>query len=228
MIALRDLSIGFGTRIVIQHINLLLPSPCFMAVIGDNGTGKTTLMKTMAGLAKPLTGDIHWQSRNFNAMSAASRAEILSVVLTERQVPGQLTVRELIQLGAPRYIQLWQGLTEEDQNQVILIAKQLHLTALLDQPVMSISDGERQKAFIGRALMQNTPVILLDEPTAFLDVTNKRLIFALLRKMADSGKTIICATHDWYDVKQYATHFMQVNAQGVALVAPDAIDYLRS
>lgn len=196
-----DLSIGYKSKssehVIAKDININLDAGKLVALIGENGIGKSTLLRTLSGLKKPLSGSVHLNERNLTDYSQVDLAQNLSLVLTEKLPPSNLTVFELIALGRQPYTNWIGKLTEVDLekiNQAIALTQIEHLT---QKKYYEISDGQFQNVLVARALAQDTPLIILDEPSTHLDLFHKVALFKLLKKLAsESNKCILFSTHD--------------------------------
>lgn len=196
-----NLSIGYSqkkTKIVVgSHINLSLKKGNLIALIGENGVGKSTLLRTITGIQKPLSGIITFDNHPIQDYSALALAQKLSLVLTEKLPPSNLSVFELVALGRHPYTN-WMGtLTAHDIAQVQQALALTQINHLAEKKHYEISDGQLQKVLIARALAQDTPLIILDEPTTHLDLMHKVSVFKLLKKLAkETHKCILFSTHD--------------------------------
>lgn len=191
------LSVGYGRRPLLENIRLELPAGSLTALIGINGIGKSTLLRTLAGLHTPLAGEVLLDGTNVHALPAMERARHIAVVLTGRPQVGMLDVETLVGLGRQPWTDRWGRTTAADREAVERALERSGAIALRHRQVMACSDGECQKVLIARALAQATPVLLLDEPTAYLDLPNRAEIVRMLLSIAhDEGKAVLFSTHD--------------------------------
>ncbi len=191
------LSIGHGTRTLAQDISFELKPGELTAMIGVNGIGKSTLLKTLAGLLPALAGQLLINGESLSAMKARQRSSTVSIVLTGRPQTGMLDVETLVSLGRQPWTGRWGSLSAADQDQVERALKLAGAEHLRGKSLSTCSDGEGQKVLIARALAQSTPVLLLDEPTAFLDLPNRVSTVRMLRRIAtEEGKAVLFSTHD--------------------------------
>lgn len=201
-IELRNLSIGYdekgkGRKCIAQGIQAHLCGGELTCLLGANGAGKSTLLKTLSAFLAPLEGDILIGGKALKGYSDNERARLIGVVLTERPELHHMTVRELVGMGRSPYTGFWGRMSKEDQDIVDEAISLVGMQEMASRQVDTLSDGERQKAMIAKALAQQTPIIFLDEPTAFLDYPSKVETMLLLRRLAhDTGKTIFLSTHD--------------------------------
>ena len=201
-IELKQLSVGYlqpGDQPleVLKNINLTAAPGEMVALIGSNGIGKSTLLRTIAAFQPSIAGEIQISGKGLKTLNPKEISRIMSFVSTETIRIPNLSVFDLVAYGRFPYTN-WIGmLADEDKRAVYDAIEKVGLGEMAGKPVMQISDGERQRAMIARALAQDTPVIILDEPTAYLDVSNKYEIFHLLQVLAgERKKTIILSTHD--------------------------------
>lgn len=188
---------GYKDKEVIEGASFAIASGSLACLIGPNGAGKSTLLKTIAGFQKPLSGSLYLQGKNADNITSSERSSLLSVVLTRRPDVENLTTAELVGLGRTPYTNFWGTLTAADKSIVDRSMRQVGILSLAARTVSTLSDGECQKAMTAKALAQQTPIILLDEPTAFLDYPSKVAMMRLLKKLTtNQGKTIIVSTHD--------------------------------
>lgn len=195
------ISIGYplkrDTNTIADNITITLKEGQLTALVGANGIGKSTLLRTLTGLQKPLTGDVLLYNKNIAAYTAKELAQKLSIVLTEALPPSNLSVYELIALGRQPYTNWLGKLSANDLEKVDEAMKLTQLAHLADKKHYEISDGQLQKVLIARALAQDTPLIVLDEPTTHLDLLHKAALLKLLKKLtAETGKSILYSTHD--------------------------------
>ena len=198
---LSELTTGYqtskGERVVTSGISAQLQAGCFTCLLGPNGAGKSTLLRTIAHFQPPLSGHVLLGGRSLEAYTPQQLATHIGVVLTERPNIKGMRVREMIAMGRSPYTGFWGKLHAEDEEAIDDAIQQVGIRELEHRPVHTLSDGERQKVMIAKALAQQTPVIILDEPTAFLDFPSKVEITLLLQRLAhDMGKTIFLSTHD--------------------------------
>ncbi len=197
-----QLEIGYGQQNsnptkVAGPMDISMTSGELICLLGPNGVGKTTLLRTLAGILPALKGHISIHGKNISEIHKKTLAQSLSVVLTDRIGYGNLTVYELISLGRIPYTGWLGNLDKTDKEKIQIAIAQTGLQPLIHKSIHQVSDGERQKVMIARALAQDTPVILLDEPTAHLDIPNRINIIRLLRKLAkETNKAIILSTHE--------------------------------
>lgn len=184
-------------RVVSRDINVELVEGEMVCVIGPNGAGKSTLLRTLAGMQKPLSGDVKLLDDNVHSMDSKTLARRLSIVLTERVNVGMLSGYGLVALGRHPYTD-WSGrLSERDEAVVRWAVEAVGAAHLAERNVNELSDGERQKIMIARALAQEPTLLILDEPTAFLDLPRRVEIMHLLRTIArDTGRCVLLSTHD--------------------------------
>jgi iron complex transport system ATP-binding protein len=164
--------------------------------MGQNGVGKTTFIKTLSGLHKGVSGSIYHQHRSIDEIPKSSLAKQISVVLTEKPFAAHLSVIELIALGRHPYSNWLGRLSASDKQAIDLAISQTNINYLATKKLYQLSDGQFQKVMIARALAQETDLIILDEPTAHLDLSNKIEIMLLLKSIATTGKGVLIATHD--------------------------------
>ncbi len=196
-IELHDLKLGYRGRTLFEHANIGFGWGEFTGLIGRNGTGKSTLLRTIAGLSKPLHGEITIDGKPLSGLSPRRVAEVISFVSTEEVRISNLRVADVVGLGRAPYTNWIGRLTDDDRAHVERSLSLVGMSAFAEKGMDTLSDGERQRVMIARALAQDTPIILLDEPTAFLDLPNRYEICLLLRELAHKqGKTIIFSTHD--------------------------------
>ena len=198
---LQGLTTGYrtrkGDRVVTRHITASLQAGEFTCLLGPNGAGKSTLLRTIAAFQPPLDGDIILNGCPLHLFTTKELAKHLGVVLTERPNIKGMRVREMIGLGRSPYTDFWGNLQADDLAAIDEAIQQVGIQHLQHRMVHTLSDGERQKVMIAKALAQQTPIIFLDEPTAFLDFPSKAETMLLLRRLAhEMQKTIFLSTHD--------------------------------
>lgn len=197
MIILDDVATGYGRKAVAEHIAAEIRSGELTCLIGPNGAGKSTLLRTLAGFLPALAGRVMLAGKPLSDYTPKELARLVSIVLTANSDIPNLSAGDVVTLGRSPYTGFWGTLGDDDRK---IVDEALRLTAtehLRHRMINTLSDGERQKVMIAKALAQQTPVILLDEPTAFLDFPSKISMMRLLRNLAhDLGKTVFLSTHD--------------------------------
>nr|WP_255702267.1 ABC transporter ATP-binding protein [Flavobacterium sp. WG47] len=195
------LSIGYKSKshqiVIAQNLNIDLENGKLIALVGANGIGKSTLLRTLTGIQKPLGGTVALNGRDIFSYQPLDLAQNLSLVLTESLPPSNLTVFELIALGRQPYTNWLGKLSNDDLEKVNEAIALTHIEHLIDKRHYEISDGQLQVVLIARALAQDTPLIILDEPTTHLDLFHKVSVFKLLKKLSkETNKCILFSTHD--------------------------------
>lgn len=214
-LTLHNVTIGYDRKVVASGIDATMQTGRLICLIGMNGSGKSTLMRTMAAFQQPLTGTIMLQSataeggaaeaaeeaQSVASMSPAERARLIGVVLTHHMDLQNMSVREMVNMGRMPYTGFWGSLSHDDADIVQRAIEQVAITNLADRQMQTLSDGERQKVMIAKAIAQQTPFIFLDEPTAFLDYPSKVDTMLLLQQLChdaaeEERKSILISTHD--------------------------------
>lgn len=196
-----DLAVGYrnrsGTKVIQEHLDLYLGKGTVTTLLGLNGSGKSTLLRALCGFDKPLAGKIELLGRSLDSYAPRKLACLLGVVLTERGNFGGLKVWDMVSMGRYPYTGFFGRLSEEDCEIVDDSIAKVGMTHKSASYVSDLSDGERQKIMIAKSLAQKAPVIILDEPTAFLDVTSRIETMILLRTLAsEHGITVLLSSHD--------------------------------
>lgn len=208
---IKNTTIGYQ-KPLISEVNASLDFGDVCLLIGNNGVGKTTLIKSILNQIPTLKGDIFINDKNVKKLTDKEIAEQIAVVFSKAQIPANYTTEDLISLGKFIHLPYYYQLEKEDLEDVNNIISQLKLEEYRTTSLQKLSDGNLQKAFIGRALAQNSPVIILDEPTTHLDEENKIIILKLLRDLAKNhDKIILFSSHDWRLAKEFADKIWFVN-----------------
>ena len=212
VINLSQLSVGYSlSHPVISDINLELRSGQLACLIGENGIGKSTLLKTLTGFLPKLKGSLLLGDRDIESFSQRELARQVSIVLTQKPDVQNLTIEEIIGLGRSPYTGFFGRLRTEDRKIVDDAIVTMGIEKLRGRMIQTLSDGERQKVMIAKALAQETPIILLDEPTAFLDFPSKAETFQSLQRMAhERDKLILLSTHDLELAVRFADSLLEV------------------
>lgn len=210
-------------RIIQSSLSLTAERGEMIALIGKNGCGKSTLIRSIACLQPIYGGAIFLDKQNLTKMSPVNRARMVSVVLTDQQAAASFTVRELISIGRDPYTGWLGSLSERDNRVVSQAIEMTYLNGFEERNIHELSDGERQRVFIARALAQDTPIILLDEPTSHLDLPNRINIMLLLQKLArDAKKTIFISTHELETAMQVSDKlWLMDKGKGVSVGVPE-------
>ena len=205
-VILKDLSVGYtakgNEKVVASGLNAAINSGELTCLLGQNGIGKSTLLRTLAAFQPPLAGDVLLNTEgnhiaHLSSLTSQLLSRMIGVVLTEKLAIKNMTAEELIAMGRAPYTGFWGRLTEEDHQVVSDAIRLVGIESLAGRMIQTLSDGERQKVMIAKALAQQTPIIYLDEPTAFLDYPSKVEMMQLLRRLAvQEQKTIFLSTHD--------------------------------
>jgi iron complex transport system ATP-binding protein len=231
-ITMEHLTIGYRDKVVARGLEGRVEPGLLTCLLGKNGAGKSTLLRTLAGLQSSLAGRVSLerpdgQRQDVASLGKSQMARLVSVVLTERPHVEQLTVSELVGMGRLPYTGFFGGLNADDRR---LVDRSLELTGTLPlarRQVQALSDGELQKVMIAKALAQQTPIILLDEPTAYLDYPSKVDMMTLLGRLAHSQQlTILLSTHDLDLASRLGDRFLRLDGTLQAASRADLLDYL--
>ncbi|MGN0230278.1 MAG: ABC transporter ATP-binding protein [Muribaculaceae bacterium] len=196
-----NLSVGYkhkgNVHIVLSDLNITLERGCLVSLLGANGAGKSTLLRTITGVQVPLAGDVMMNDAQLNTLSQRERSRLIGIVTTDRIMAGGLTVTELVSLGRQPHTGFWGRLSSSDKERVREAMHDAGIEHKANYFVSQLSDGERQKAMIAKSLAQRTPIIVLDEPTAFLDVASRFETMRLLHDLAHKhNKAVLLSSHD--------------------------------
>lgn len=193
----RSLSIGYEGKTVVSDIDVTLNEGDIIALVGPNGAGKSTLFKTFSTHIKPVGGTIELFGKDLMTISPKERAKLLGIVLTERPDDMFMKVYDVVAAGRYPYTGMFGKLSENDEKEIKVSLELVGVNHLINRVFNTLSDGEKQKVMIAKAIAQNTPIIMLDEPTAFLDYPSKIELFSLLKKLAkEQHKAILFSSHD--------------------------------
>ncbi|WP_338378302.1 ABC transporter ATP-binding protein [uncultured Flavobacterium sp.] len=197
----KNLTIGYTNKskstTIAKNLNIHLTSGKLIGLIGANGIGKSTLLKTITGIIKPLEGNVFINDKSIEDFKSEDLAKELSIVLTEQLPPSNLSIYEIVALGRQPYTNWLGTLSKEDKLKIDEAIRLTEIDAFQHKKHFEVSDGQLQKTLIARALAQDTDLIILDEPTTHLDLVHKVTLLKLLQKLThETGKTILYSTHD--------------------------------
>lgn len=223
----QQLTIGYSrkgkTDVVQSRLDLQLRAGELVCLIGPNGSGKSTLLRTLTGLQKPLSGKTLIDGKEIIKLKQLEKALLIALVLTERIEIENATVYNLVSLGRHPHSNWWGNITDKEDAIIREAIEMVHLSHKIHQNINELSDGERQRAMIAKALAQDTPIIMLDEPTAHLDLPNRVEIMLLLHRLAHkTDKAILLSTHELDLALQAADRIWLMNAgKGVECGVPE-------
>ncbi len=232
VVRLDHVTIGYHGKVVAEALSGSVHAGQLTCLVGRNGLGKSTLLRTLAGFQQPLKGEVLWRDgntwRSLHSMTRPGLALLVSVVLTERPDVQQMTVAEVVGLGRMPYTGFFGTLSSADLEVVEEALTLVGISDFAPRMIDALSDGERQKVMIAKALAQQTPVVLLDEPTAFLDYPSKVEMMKLLRRLAaETGKAILLSTHDLPLALQLADRLLTIDQGLREMSKTELADYLK-
>lgn len=210
MFSISDLNVYHGVTHALRGINLTVKEHRFTALIGSNGSGKSTLLGTMAGNVLPEKGSVFLDSKSVSSYPKREFARLVSFLPQRTHTPTGISVRELLVQGRFPW-RTWLGKwSSKDEEAVQQAASLCEVDALLDRPLSALSGGQLQRAWIAMTLAQDAPIILLDEPTTYLDVANQLSLLDLLALLRDAGRTVVAILHDLNQAAQYADELVMM------------------
>ena len=213
MLATQDLGCALGKYPILNGVDLEVPEGEMMALVGPNGTGKSTLLRTLAGLLPIPPGRVLVAGRDLVKLSPLERARTLAMVGQQEETPADLRVAEVVALGLLPHRPPWSGGGRKERNAVAEALEQVSMTAYANRGFHQLSGGEQRRVLLARGLAQRTELLLLDEPTNHLDIRHQH---ALLRMVRGLGRTVIAAIHDLDMAATYFDHIVVLNDGGVA------------
>jgi len=224
-VEVRELATGYEGKIVVDGVELEVEEGEILCIVGPNGSGKTTLLRTLAALLRPIKGRVIVIGKDLFSMKPRERARIISTVLTERPDPGLLKVEELVAFGRYPHRSLLERLKEEDMRIVEEALRLVNAENLIGRLFVELSDGEKQKVLIARALAQEPRVLILDEPTTFLDIRHRMEIMTILRDVARrKNMAIIASLHELDIASRFCDQIVVMrNGKIVARGAPEEV-----
>ena len=224
----KDLHIGYKDKAILPPINVSLDEGNLIALIGPNGAGKSTLFKTLTAHIKPISGSIELMGKELSDYSSKEKAMLIGLVLTERPDDMFLKVYDVVASGRCPYTNFFGKIEKEDENIIQESLDIVGINNLKDRYFNTLSDGEKQKVMIAKTLAQNTPIIFMDEPTAFIDYPSKIELFSLMKMLSkERNKTIIFSSHDLELLLRYTDDIWMIS-KGKELVSAKKDDLLES
>lgn len=223
MIDVKNLRGGYPGKTVLQDASLTIPTGKITVILGPNGCGKSTLLKLLCGILPPEAGEIQLCGREIREFSGRELARQVAYLSQTRQIPD-ITVERMVLHGRFPYLSYPRRYRQEDHAAAAAAMKRMGITDLAEQPLQNLSGGQRQKVYIAMALAQDTPCVLLDEPTTYLDVAHQMQMMAHARFLRDQGKTVVIVLHDLSMALQVADHVVLME-QGRVLTeaAPEQV-----
>ncbi|KHT28076.1 Fe(3+) dicitrate ABC transporter ATP-binding protein FecE [Pectobacterium carotovorum] len=206
----QNLKAGYGDKRILDGLSLSLPAGKITALLGPNGCGKSTLLKCFAKLLTPESGAIQLNGKPLSAFSARQLSRHLALLPQQHLTPEGITVRDMVAYGRSPWLSLWGRLSPDDRQRVQLAMEKTHIVDLADKRLTDLSGGQRQRAFLAMLLAQDTPVVLLDEPTTYLDINHQVELMKLLRELNQAGKTVVTVLHDLNQASRYCDHLVML------------------
>ncbi|MCE0800190.1 MULTISPECIES: iron-enterobactin ABC transporter ATP-binding protein [unclassified Buttiauxella] len=226
------LRLGYGNHVVADGLTVAIPDGKFTAIIGPNGCGKSTLLRTLSRLMKPMHGQVWLDGNEIHRFATKEVARRVGLLAQNSTAPGDISVAELVARGRYPHQPMFSRWREEDSQAVERALKATNIEDLADQPVDTLSGGQRQRAWIAMVLAQETSILLLDEPTTWLDISHQIDLLELLRDLNQKqGFTLAAVLHDLNQACRYATHLIalrdgKIVAEGAPteIVTPELIE----
>ncbi|WP_207588797.1 heme ABC transporter ATP-binding protein [Halomontanus rarus] len=224
MIDVRDLSVAFGDVSVLEDVSLAVEEGTFVGLVGPNGAGKTTLLRAISGALEPDTGLVSIDGTDIHTLSSRESSQLVSVVPQDTTLSFSFAVRDVVEMGRTPYRSRFSPPTVEDRERVEHALERTGVDRFADRSIEEVSGGERQRVILARTIAQDTPVVLLDEPTASLDVNHQVETLELVSELVADGKTVIAAIHDLDLAARYCDELVIV-ADGSVLErgAPESV-----
>ncbi|MDY4349973.1 Fe(3+) dicitrate ABC transporter ATP-binding protein FecE [Pectobacterium brasiliense] len=207
----QNLTAGYGNKRILDGLSLSLPAGKITALLGPNGCGKSTLLKCFAKLLTPESGAIQLNGKPLSAFSARQLSRHLALLPQQHLTPEGITVRDMVAYGRSPWLSLWGRLSPDDRQRVQLAMEKTHIVDFADKRLTDLSGGQRQRAFLAMLLAQDTPVVLLDEPTTYLDINHQVELMKLLRELNQAGKTVVTVLHDLNQASRYCDHLVMLS-----------------
>lgn len=215
-----NLTVGYGDKRILDDVSLTLPAGQITALLGPNGCGKSTLLKCFARLLTPWSGNITLGAQSLAALNARQLARHLALLPQQHMTPEGISVRELVSYGRSPWLPRWGRLSKRDHQHVDAALALTSTTHLADSRLSDLSGGQRQRAFLALVLAQDTPVVLLDEPTTYLDINHQVELMRLMQMLKSAGKTVVTVLHDLNQASRYCDHLV-ILAQGNVVAQGD-------
>lgn len=207
----KQLDIAYADRLIVENLNLSIPEGKVTALVGANGSGKSTILKAMARIMRPNGGTVFLDGKSIHSLSTKEVAKQLAILPQNPIAPDGLTVFELISYGRFPHQKGFGSLTKEDKEIIHWAIQVTGMDAFYDRPVDHLSGGQRQRAWIAMALAQETDMLFLDEPTTFLDMAHQLEVLKLLKQLnAVQGRTIVMVVHDLNHATRFAQHMVAI------------------
>ncbi|MBN1068161.1 ABC transporter ATP-binding protein [Clostridium botulinum] len=210
-ISTKNLNISYGNLDIVKNLNLDIPKGKITTIIGSNGCGKSTILKTIARIIQPKSGDIYVNDKNMKEQNPKDLAKTMAVLPQSPTAPSGLTVEELIAYGRFPHQKGFGKLKKEDKDIVTWALKSTGIEEFRDRPMEDLSGGQRQRAWIAMALAQQTDILILDEPTTYLDLAHQLEVLKLLEELnKNQGTTIVMVIHELNNAARFADHMIGV------------------
>lgn len=219
-----NLYAGYGNKSILNGLSVTLPSGKITALIGPNGCGKSTLLKCFSRLLTPESGTLRLEGDDISRLHGRALARKLALLPQQHIAPEGIRVRELVGYGRSPWLNLWGRLGEQDHARVACAMQETNIGDMAEKLVSELSGGQRQRVFLAMVLAQDTPLVLLDEPTTYLDISHQVELMALLRRQNQQGKTVVVVLHDLNQASRYCDYLVMMAAgKIVAQGTPEAV-----
>lgn len=208
MLQAEHITVGYDGNTILSELSVRLPKGKITALIGPNGCGKSTLLKALSRILTPSSGRVSLNGETVHGMPEKAVAQKISLLPQTLVNPEGITVQQLVEYGRTPYLSHWGRLSEEDRIQVAMAMEETGVVDLAERPLEALSGGQRQRVWIAMILAQNTDIVMLDEPTTYLDLSHQVELMNMMRAMNDKGKTVVVVLHDLNQACRYCDHLV--------------------